>query len=339
MGLKKVMLKIAAVPMAALFLASCGMVEKTQEAIDNTVLATVNGENITQKDLEEEAKSYIDSMIIQYGQEALETDEGKEVLAQLKVDVLNALVEMRILDLKAAEAGITRDSEDVIAKTEERVKAVKDIYGEDEEEFQEALTAMGFTEETYFEYVKDEIVRSTFYDMLMEDVKATDEELQEYYEKNKAGFVERAGANIFHIYLGTDEDRARERGEEALRKMREEGATFAEMAEEYSDDLSAGRGGELGYYPYVNYDLYEDFMDHVKELEEGEISDIVKSTAGYHIITVTDVQPEDVQLTFEEVEDRIRASVENTKKQEKYAASMAEWREEFNVSVHENRIH
>lgn len=335
-SLKKRVLTIVSATVLTAVLAGCGLVEQTQESIDATVLAKVGDVEITQKDVDTEAQSYIDSLKVQYGEEILEQEEGKEVIKNLKVDILNGLVEMRILDKKVVESGMDTDTEEILEAVEERIEQVKAAYKE-EGGYEEALAEAGFTEESYYDFVKEDIVRNRFYESIMADVTVSEEEILAFYEENKANYVTPAGAKIYHIYFGND-DEAKEKGEEVLKFIKEDGKDFSEMAKEHGKDMSAEAGGLLGYYGYENTDLYPDFMDHVKELEEGEISDVVKSTAGYHIIMVTEIQPEDVQKPLEEVKPNINTNLQSKKKNEKYTETMESWREEFEVKVFEDRI-
>ncbi len=336
-SLKKKILTTLSVSVLALALAGCGLVEETQESIDGTVLAEVAGEAITQMDVDKEAESYMDSLKVTYGEDILEQEEGKEVVMQLKVDILNSLVEMKIIDMKVEESGMETDTEEINASIDERIEQVKEAYKEEEGAYEAALTDAGFTEETYYDFVKKDIIRQNYYLQLMEDVSVTDEDIKSYYEENKEQYMTPAGANIYHIYFGTD-DAAKAEAEKALKLIKEEGREFAEVAEEFGNDLSAESGGLLGYYPYENEELYADFMDHVKKLGENEVSDVVESTAGYHIIKVDGVQAEAVQQELEDVEVSIASSLEVEKKNEKYASSMEEWKKEYSVKIFEDKI-
>lgn len=336
-SLKKKGLAILTASILTASIVGCGLVEETPESIENTVLAEVNGNTITQKDLDEEATTYIESYKTNYGEEVFETEEGKETLNQLKVDILNGLVEMRILDERVKESDIDPNSDEANEAIEERITQVKASF-EDEEKYQEALTEAGFDDETYREFVREDYVRQTFQAQLLEDVEVNDEEAEAYYEENKGKYLDAAGAKIFHIYLGDDEA-AQEAGEEALEKINADNEySFEDAVAEYSKDASAAEGGLLGDYPYNNDQFYPDFMEHVKVLEEGEISEVVKSTAGYHIIKVEDVQKEDIQLTFDEVKEEVIAQANQEKQVEFYENAMEEWKEEYNVKINEDKI-
>lgn len=337
MSLKKKVLAMLSVSALLVSVVGCGLVEQTPESIENTVLANVNGVKITQKDLDEEANSYIDSYKANYGDEVFETEEGKETLNQLKIDILNGLVEMRILDERIKTSDIDAESDEVKEAIEERIAQVKASF-EDEEKYQTALGEAGFTDESYREFVKEDHIRQTFQTQLLEDVNATDEEAQAFYDENKAAYVDAAGAKIYHIYFG-NEDADKVTAEEALSKIRANDAySFEDAVAEYSQDASAAEGGLLGDYPYNNNQFYPDFMEHVKVLEDGEISEVVKSTAGYHIIKVEDVQAEDIQQSFEEVKENALAQATQKKQTEFYENAMKDWKKEYNVKVYEGKI-
>lgn len=336
-SLKKKVLTTLSVSVLAIALAGCGLVEETPESIEGTVLAEVGDEKITQKDVDTEAVSYMDSLKVTYGEDILEQEEGKEVVKQLKVDILNSLVEMKIIDKKVEESGMETDTEEITKAIEERIEQVKQAYKAEEGAYEKALEDAGFTEETYYEFVKKDVIRQKYYVKLMEDVTVTKDDVKAYYEENKEAFMTPPGANIYHIYFGTD-DAAKAEAEEVLKMIKEDGKDFAEAAEEFGNDMSAEAGGLLGYYAYDNQELYADFMEHVKALEENEISDVVKSSAGYHIIRVDGVQKEAVQQSLEEVEVSINSNLQTEMKNEKYASSMEEWKEEYNVKIYEDRI-
>lgn len=335
-SLKKKILTVLSVSILSISLAGCGLVEKTQEAIDATVLAKVGDETITQKEVDLEATSYIDTLKVQYGEDVTTTEEGKKVVSQLKVDILNGLVEMKIMDLKIKESGMDTETDEITKAITERIDSVKSAY-DDDAAYEEALTSAGFTAESYLDFVTKDIVRSAYYEVMTKDVVVSDEEISANYEENKATYVTKAGAKIYHIYFGTD-DAAKLKAEEALNKIKVAGEDFAEVAKTYGQDASAAEGGLLGYYAYDTTELYADFMTPVKALKEGEISDVVQSTAGYHIIKVTDVQAEDVQQPLEDVKETISATLLQTKKEDKYNTDMETWKKDLNVKIYESRI-
>lgn len=334
-SLKKKVLTALSVSILAISLAGCGLVEETQESIDGTVLAKVGDTEITQKDVDTEAKSYIDTYKVNYGEDYMEGEEGKEVVKDLKVYLLNGLVEMRILDKKIEESGIETDTEEIKKAVEERIAQVKGAY-ENESAYEAALTEAGFTAETYLTFVTEDIVRSTYYETIFEDVKVTDEDVTAYYEANKASYLLGPGAKIYHIIFGSD-DAAKTQAEDVLKQIKDGEIDFAEAAKKYGNDISAEKGGLLGYYEYDTTKLISDFMIHVKDLKNGEMTDVVQTKYGYHIIKVDGIA-ESYQVPLEDEKVNIEAMLLETKQKEKYASSMEEWKKEYNVKIYEDKI-
>ena len=109
------------------------------------------------------------------------------------------------------------------------------------------------------------------------------------------------------------------------------GQEFSELAKEYSDDtVSASQGGDLGYF--TKGKMVKAFEDAAFNLKPGEISDIVESEYGYHIIKVYDKV--DKQLSFEEVKDEIKTILTENK----YIESIEEISKKAKVEKNESII-
>ena len=119
-----------------------------------------------------------------------------------------------------------------------------------------------------------------------------------------------------HILIEFDTENAKEKAEEALAEL-EQGADFAEVAQTYSDDtFSAEQGGDLDWVEAGMMD--EDFDAAVFELENiGDLSEIVETSFGYHIIKLTDLR-EGTVTPFSEVEDEVRQQLLAEKAEDRY---------------------
>ena len=139
---------------------------------------------------------------------------------------------------------------------------------------------------------------------------ASKDELENYYQKNLSSFSFPEERRASHILIqiadpaGPEDDQeAKEKTEEIEREL-EGGADFATLAKEYSEDsVSAEKGGDLEFFTY--YQMVPSFSDAVFSLEEiGELSEIVKTPFGYHLIKLTGIKASYVK-PFQEVEERL----------------------------------
>ena len=148
------------------------------------------------------------------------------------------------------------------------------------------------------------------------DIEIADEEVREYYEQRQQQYATEEERRVSHILIEFDTENAKEKAEEALAEL-EQGADFAEVAQTYSDDtFSAEQGGDLGWVEAGMMD--EDFDAAVFELENiGDLSEIVETSFGYHIIKLTDLR-EGTVTPFSEVEDEVRQQLLAEKAEDRY---------------------
>lgn len=145
---------------------------------------------------------------------------------------------------------------------------------------------------------------------LMEDITVSDEELELLYEESKDDYIQAERRKASHILIKLAEDadadtdrEAREKIEKLLETARADDADFAELAKENSEDVgSANNGGDLDYVERGV--MVPPFEEALFAMEEGKISDPVRSKFGYHIIKLDEIQ-EERGKTFEEAKDEL----------------------------------
>ncbi len=141
------------------------------------------------------------------------------------------------------------------------------------------------------------------------EVKVTDEEVKEYYEENMDSYKEPKKVRARHILFRLkpnatekEEKKVKEKAEKVL-KMAREGKDFAELAKKYSEGPTKSTGGDLGYFSKGK--MVKPFEEAAFKLKKGEVSDLVRTQFGYHIIKVEDIK-EARTKPLEEVKDKIR---------------------------------
>jgi peptidyl-prolyl cis-trans isomerase D len=146
-------------------------------------------------------------------------------------------------------------------------------------------------------------------DALGRDIEIGEQDLKDYYEQKKAALKTQEQRRASHILfpLSADADEAsvektRSDAEAVLKQIRE-GADFAELAKKYSGDPgSAEQGGDLGYFSAGN--MVPEFDKAVFAMQKGEVSDLVRSQFGFHIIKLTDIKASEIP-PFDKVRDEL----------------------------------
>lgn len=155
-------------------------------------------------------------------------------------------------------------------------------------------------------------------------------DIKEYYEKNKAQFLVPEKANIRYIFIKGTGDGSIAKAKSALRRVKA-GEDFIKLVREYSEDKATReKGGELGYLPVDK--LITEVEKTVHELKIGEVSDIIRTSANLYIVKLEDKQ-EKAQLPYDQVKDSIRASMAENANQKAVEGYIAELQKKAEVKV------
>ncbi len=161
----------------------------------------------------------------------------------------------------------------------------------------------------YMEKAKDELmVQQLLKDKVLDKVKITDEAVKAYYDSNADQFKDPEKFKASHILLKSEAEA------NAVLAELKAGADFGKVAKEKSEDPgSRDKEGDIGYFS--KGDLVPEFEDAVSKMKVGDVSAVVKTALGYHIIKLTD-KKESAKKDFKDVEQDIknRLTVENQMK-------------------------
>ena len=185
------------------------------------------------------------------------------------------------------------------------------------------------------EQARVEYVRFTMDDLLA-GIDVSKEEVRNYYDGHRSEFGTPEERRAAHILISVpanasqeQQDAARKKSEQLLQQISKTPARFAELAKQNSQDPgSAANGGDLGFVGRGV--MVKPFEDAVFALKPGEISMLVKSDFGYHIIKLIAVKPSR-DLPFEEA----RGDILTKLRQQKSADKFAELAEKFSSTVYE----
>ncbi|WP_425446409.1 peptidylprolyl isomerase [Dethiothermospora halolimnae] len=247
---------------------------------ENKVLATVNGKEITEKDVEALLRGLGPQQAMQFNSE-----EGKKRL-------LTELVNQELFYQNAL-----------------------DNKFEEEEAFKVEV-----------ENMKVNLLKQYAIRKVLNDISVAPEEVEKYYNDNKEQFKNPESVKASHI-LVDEEDKAKE-----ILKEINDGLSFEEGAKKYSKCPSNAKGGDLG--SFTRGKMVPEFEEAAFKMEKGEVSEPVKTQFGYHIIKVTDKQPESMK-TFDEVKNQLSQQLVAQKQNEAYFNKSNELKQKYEVEIAE----
>jgi peptidyl-prolyl cis-trans isomerase C len=284
--------------------------EPVRQLDADKVVITVNGEEITDQEVAQEV-----SRLMQMQSRRLSPEDLEPTRRALRKDAAANAVSRLLLRAEVLKKGIKAADDEV----DGRLQEIRESFGSDEV-YRSRLNRMGMTEDEF----RGEIAVGLGIEELIETQTAHitepgEKELKNYYEKNLDRYTEQEQIRASHILIAfnpTDDDKVREekrvRAGELLEQARE-GANFAQLAVQNSDCPSKSQGGDLNFFRRGQ--MVTEFETAAFALDVGEISDIVETKFGYHIIKKTDHKEERV-VPLDEAEERVKTDYGNEMKQQ-----------------------
>jgi foldase protein PrsA len=242
---------------------------------------------------------------------------GSPEYQDLKSRAIQYLVQRYQYRVEADALGIEVTDEQITKRIDE-IK--KQSFGGSDEKFTAELEKLGLTEDEAREEIRDRLIQEKIYDEITGDVKVTDEQVTTYYEGNKNQFTQ--PRQVRHILV------KKKALADKLRAQLEKGASFAALARKHStDEGSAKQGGKL---TVTKGQTVPEFDKLAFELDEGQISQPVKTQVGWHIIEAL----EPVKVTpLEDAKATIRRQLLDEKKKTAMESWVAETKRKYSGEV------
>ncbi len=212
--------------------------------------------------------------------------------------ILENEIQRNLLLVRAREDSIEVDDERVEEMVRAQIRYIKEQFGA--ADFAEELKKEGLTErqmrDQYREHFRNQYLEDSMSQMLAQQVSVSPREIKEFEEKYRRG--ESSSVSLSHIFIEPaasteQQDKIRPQAEAVLERIRT-GEDFAALAKEYSQDPgSASQGGDLGFFGRGT--MVPAFEDVAFSLKVGEVSDLVQSQFGFHIILVEEISGDQVR--------------------------------------------
>ena len=182
------------------------------------------------------------------------------------------------------------------------------------------------------EEIKDQLlIESLLKKKLTAETKVSDEDLKKYYDAHREEFKKEGEISTRHIVVKTEDE-----AKQILARV-QKGEDFAELARKYSIDPGAKTsGGEIGYHPKGTLvPEYEAAAFKLKK--EGQVSGIIKTQFGYHIIKLEGMKPPQY-VPFEEVKDFIKQKIAQEKQKELFEHYVADLKKSAKITINEQLL-
>ena len=257
--------------------------------------AIVNGQEISGEAVQFE----LDRLVRFYMGHGMSMDEIKTNLPKLEEKALDQAVGAKLLLDRASELDVPVTGADIDAEV---AKVVMQVGGE--ENFKKALEAQGITEIAF----RKELEKGAKVNKLVEQACAgvpdpTEDEVAAFFEAHKAEFITPPQVLCQHILVKGSDDKALDKIKEIRERIVSGKSDFAAEAKEHSDCPSGAEGGSLGWFGRGM--MVPEFDKVAFEMKKGEVSGVVSTQFGYHIIYKADEKGGGEQ-TLVDVHDQIK---------------------------------
>jgi len=297
-------------------------------AVVDRIVAVVNQEIITFSEIEKWSRPL--QREIHAEDRLVRREQTQEVFRK----VLDRLIEERLIEQEAKKSGIKVTSKE----TESAVEEVKQKNKINQEELEKALAAEGLTLEAFKKDLEKKILRSKFvHSTVKVEQKPGERELTEFFLRNADQYRVNESYRPAHILFRIPQEATpeqirgvRKKSQKVLEKIKE-GADFVKTAMEYSEDPSSRKeGGDLGYFR--KGELLPALEREAIKLQVGEVSDIVRTEFGFHILKLLDRKGGEPP-PFEEIKERVQADYYEKEFEKAYQQFLSKLKEKSVIEI------
>ena len=297
-------------------------------AVVDRIVAVVNQEIITFSEIEKW------SLPFQKEIQAEDRLERRGRIQEVFRKVLDRVIEEKLIEQEAKKSGIKVTSKEI----EGAVEDVKQKNKISQEGLEKALAAEGLTLEAFKKDLERRILRTKFVISTVKvEQKAGEKELIEFFQNNVNQYRVNESYRPAHILFlilpeATPEQirGIRKKSQKVLEKIKE-GADFAKMAMEYSEDTSTRKeGGDLGYFK--KGELLPALEREAMKLQVGEVSDLIRTEIGFHILKLLDRKGGEPP-PFEEIKEKVQVDYYEKEFEKAYQQFLGKLKEKSVIEI------
>jgi len=301
---------------------------ETDAKIIEKIVAIVNGDIITLSELREISVPYLEKMQLKF---SLENDE--EQIKEIEKRILDQLIDEKLVKQEADRLEIAVDDKEVDI-------AVRDVMSKNniaKDQFEQVLLEEGLTFEDYRKQLKEQMQKMRLLDQeIKSKIQITEKEVEKYYKENMDDYNTPPEVRIQQILLiipseasEQEINQIREKADGIVQKIRE-GEDFTSMVKLYSQDATAATGGVMGVFRQG--ELLPGLNKVAFSLEVNEVSSVIQTSRGFHIVRVLDKR-ERQKMTKEEKWNEIENFLYNQKFEDEFQQWMKKIRKRSYLKI------
>jgi peptidyl-prolyl cis-trans isomerase C/foldase protein PrsA len=281
-------------------------------------VATVNGEKVTQPQLDKIINLYVAQAKQVYG---TDPKQDQEMMKEIKKAALNDLIDQTLLIQKATSQGLKATDKEV----SDAIKNFKESSGA--EGYKNFLKASGMTDEDFKQEMYNQVLVGEIHDKSIANVKVSAKEVQTYYEQHPEDFGNLRELKVSHILLKTKKE-----AQTVIQKLKT-GEDFGTLAQELSTEPAAKESkGDLGFINEQS-NLVTEFKNAALKLKPGEITEEpVESQFGFHVIKAFEEKAAHVDA-FEKVQDQAKELAQKAKEEKTWTDFVTSLRKEGKIKT------
>lgn len=299
---------------------------KLEEDPSTKIVASVNGSPINLIQVQLRGKLILPQASY-HGQ--ISDEKIKEAMAE----ALNQLIIEELMHQEAKKAGISVSEKEI----NNRLKEIKKGYKSDEA-FNKSLSANNLDINSFKRLIEKEIAIKRIKDKAFgKAISLSEAKVKDYYEKNKEKFREPEKIRLRQIlikvppYASKEEwEKGRKKAEGILSQIKE-GKEFAKLAKEFSDDPGREKGGDIGF---IHKGRLEPYIESIAySMKVGEMSDVLQTIYGYHIIKLEEKKPPE-DIPFPKIKEKLKKDLEQLAIEEKQTEWVKELKEKADIKYY-----
>ncbi len=295
------------------------------------IVVTVNDKQITETQIAAETSKQIEAQTRRMPPE-MEINEWMR--NQIRIGVVDMMVQQVLIEEKLAEKEIAISDERVQAEIAQ-IAASQNL---DTEQLEAEVAQYGMTMDDLNKQIRLQLQIQALIDEEMQDDDIDEQAVRAFYDENSRYFEQPEQVRAAHVLISTQDKTEQEKADarrlaqDVLQKARD-GEDFAELAREYSDD--PGSKDQGGQYTFPRGQMVPEFEQAAFDLEPGQVSDLVETQYGYHIIKKIE-HIDAVKRSFEQARTVIRDHLARQKRSRFWEGYIEELHEHADIEFSES---